>query len=447
MLNALVVDDDPVVLQVVSQTIEEEGFHVTSVKSLKEAEENLARMAPDLLLLDVKLPDGSGLELLNNLDNRDSMEVVLFTAHDSSQDSLKALHLGASKYLSKPVSTEQLKGILSNVTRNCELKNEVLLLRKKLRELGHFGAIVGVSSAMQRVYDQIAKVSPTEATALIIGESGTGKDLVAQTIHQFSRQHRGPYLPINCGAISPNLIESELFGHEKGSFTGAGQQHKGYFERADGGTLFLDEICEMPVELQAKLLRVLESGNVTRVGGDQPFRANFRLVAATNRSPQEAVRDGSLREDLFYRLSVFPIEVPPLRERRGDVEFLAGHFLAELNKTQGTAKKLAEPALVYLKKSKWPGNVRELKNLMHRAFILTENEITTEHLRLSVYSGENAYEENPNPELDIRVGMTLQEAEKQLIAATLATCDGNKKQAAETLGISLRTLYNRLKDS
>jgi DNA-binding NtrC family response regulator len=290
---------------------------------------------------------------------------------------------------------------------------------------------------MQRVYDMISKVAPTDATVLLLGETGTGKELMAETIHGLSRRHKEPFLPINCGAVSPNLIESELFGHERGSFTGADRQHKGYFERANRGTLFLDEITEMPPELQVKLLRVLETGKVTRIGGNEAFSVDVRVIAATNRRPEEAVAKGKLREDLHYRLNVFPIGLPPLRDRREDVELLAQHFLASLNKEHDTAKEFTRPAVNRLKSHNWPGNVRELKNLVHRAFILADEHIGLDALPLGV-------QESSGSSLNVKVGTSLGEAERRLILATLEDCEGDKKKAAEVLGISLKTLYNRL---
>jgi DNA-binding NtrC family response regulator len=346
---------------------------------------------------------------------------------------------GASDYLVKPVDMARVRAVLANVVRTRELKEQIGSLRGELRKLGRFGPLIGSSPVMQRIYDLISKVAPTEATAIILGETGTGKELVAETIHGLSRRHKEPFLPVNCGAVSPNLIESELFGHERGSFTGADRLHKGYFERANRGTLFLDEITEMPPELQVKLLRVLETGKVTRIGGNEAFNVDVRVIAATNRRPEEAVAKGKLREDLHYRLNVFPIALPPLRDRREDVELLAQHFLAQLNKEHDTAKEFTRPAVNRLKSHNWPGNVRELKNLVHRAFILADDHIGLDALPLGV-------QESSGSSLNVKVGTSLGEAERRLILATLEDCEGDKKKAAEVLGISLKTLYNRLNE-
>jgi DNA-binding NtrC family response regulator len=290
---------------------------------------------------------------------------------------------------------------------------------------------------MRTVYAMIEKVAPTPATVFVVGESGSGKELVARTIHDFSERRRGPFIAINCGAIPANLIEAELFGHEKGAFTGASRQHRGCFERAAGGTLFLDEITEMAPEMQVRLLRVLESGKFVRVGGDGEINADVRIIAATNRDPQTAVRDGKLREDLMYRLAVFPIVLPPLRERDGDTELLAEHFLQNLNVESGTSKRFSRAALTTIRAYHWPGNVRELKNAVHRAFIMAEEFVELDLAGLACPAVEGEC-------LRMPVGTSLAEMERQAIFATLDHCRGNKRRAAEMLGVSLKTLYNRL---
>jgi len=303
--------------------------------------------------------------------------------------------------------------------------------------LGRFGRLYGSSTVMQDVYRMIEKVAPTEATVFITGESGCGKELVARTIHERSPRARGAFVAINCGAIPQNLIEAELFGHERGAFTGANRQHRGCFERAEGGTLFLDEITEMPIEMQVRLLRVLETGRFVRVGGDGEIRTNVRVLAATNRDALDAVRDGRLREDLMYRLAVFPIVLPPLRERDGDTELLAEHFLQNLNVEGGMSKRFSRAALTTIRAYHWPGNVRELKNAVHRAFIMAEEfvELDLSGLACPAVEGEC---------LRMPVGTSLAEMERQAIFATLDHCRGNKRRAAEMLGVSLKTLYNRL---
>ncbi|MGD2114078.1 MAG: sigma-54 dependent transcriptional regulator [Acidobacteriota bacterium] len=439
---ALAVDDDENFLSALEDLAGQVGFETTSVSSLEEAKDELSKSIPDVVLMDLVLPDGSGFELLENLDEAAaSTEVVLITGHASVDSAVEALRLGVTDFLLKPIDVERLRHILTDIARSRESRQQIEAIEDEVRRFGRFGPLLGSSPAMQRVYRLISRVSPTEATVLITGESGTGKDLAAQTIHRLSRRHQGDFLPLNCGAISPTLIESELFGHEKGSFTGAQKRHRGYFERANDGTLFLDEITEMPLELQVKLLRVLETGEIVRIGGDRSVETDVRVITATNTDPEKAVHDGKLREDLLYRLQVFPLQLPPLRHRGRDLEQLAEHFLQVLNKGEGTDKAFTAGAFDKLRDHDWPGNVRELKNVVHRAFIMADGEIGPDEIPLDTsgpgtVSGESA--------VRIPVGSSIAEAEKQLILATLAEHDGNKKRSAEVLGVSLKTLYNRL---
>ncbi|MGM3277527.1 sigma-54 interaction domain-containing protein [Ralstonia sp. 24A2] len=305
-----------------------------------------------------------------------------------------------------------------------------------------FGHLYGRSPVMRALYKQIGKVSNTLATVLIMGESGTGKELIASTVHDMSARADQAFIAVNCGAISPNLIESELFGHEKGSFTGAAQRHIGYFEHASGGTIFLDEITEMPVEMQVKLLRVLETGVFMRVGGTEPIQTRVRIIAATNRNLMEAVADGAFREDLMYRLAVVPLQVPPLRERDDDIEELALHFLAQFNAAHQTDKVFSRMALNVLRSHAWPGNVRELRNAVQRGYILGEKTIElTAPLASPRGPAQPSVKEGV---LSLSVGVTLADAQRTLILATLEHFHGDKRQAAKTLGVSLKTLYNRL---
>jgi DNA-binding NtrC family response regulator len=435
MLRALFIDDDADFLQGVAEIATQEGFAVTGARSLREAREHLANGPPDLVLIDLVLPDGDGIGLLRELKDTSTSDVILVSGMATVDSAIEALRLGALDYLTKPLDNQRLKAVLAHVLRLRWLKEEVFSLRGELRKLGRFGRLTGVSPAMQKVYDMMIKVAPTDATVLITGESGTGKELVAQTIFELSNRRRRPFLPLDCGAIPQNLIESELFGHERGSFTGATQLRRGCFERAAGGTLFLDEITEMPIELQVKLLRVLESGSLVRVGGDEPVPVNVRLIAASNRVPKEAVQDGKLREDLYYRINVFPIVLPPLRDRQGDALLLADQFLELLNAAQGTTKRLSAEARERIEAYPWRGNVRELKNELQRAFIMYEGVI--ELADLSAGRG-------PSPAQLPEVGGSLEDSERQLILRTLEQCAGDKKRAAQILGISLKTLYNRL---
>jgi len=438
MLHAIIVDDDPDFVVGLAELVGREGFTTSTASDLKQARLELERKPPDVLLVDLRLPDGSGMELLQEREGTPPPEVIFITGHASVETAVEALRQGGADYLTKPVDFARVKMVLANLARTRELKEEIGTLRSELRKLGHFGPLIGGSPAMQKVYDLIAKVAPTEATALLLGETGTGKELVAETIHTLSRRNKEAFLPVNCGAVPASLTESELFGHERGSFTGAERVHKGYFERAHRGTLLLDEITEMPAELQVKLLRVLETRTVMRVGGTEAIKADVRFIAASNRPPDEAVTEGKLRQDLLYRLNVFPIQLPPLRERKEDIDLLAEHFLEQLNKEPGTSKEFSRAALERLRSHSWPGNVRELKNVVERAFILAENDIGVDCLPLGVV------EETTGSSLLMRVGTSIAEAERRLILATLEHCDGDKKKASQILQVSLKTLYNRL---
>ncbi len=438
MSNVLLVDDDSETIGWLSEFIKGEGYTVATADSLRAARIHLTRSTPDVVLTDLMLPDGLGIELVDELESRDTTEVVVITGHASVETAIDALRSGATDYLVKPVDIERLRGILQRIPKTEHFRQEIGELRNELRKLGRFGHILGSSPPMHRLYDQLSRVAPTSASVLLIGESGTGKEVVAQTIHDLSRRKRHPFLPLNCGAVSPQLVESELFGHEKGSFTGADRQHHGFFERANRGTLFLDEVTEMRPELQVKLLRVLETGTFMRVGTNEHIATDVRLIAATNRSPEKAVAEGRMREDLYHRLNVFPIYLPPLRERGTDLELLAEHFLAELNEQEQTNKRFLPEAIAALYAHNWPGNVRELKNYVHRAFILADDVIEPDH------APENFLQKSHSPVITIRVGTPLDEVNRRVMEATLMECGNVKRKAAEMLGISLKTLYNRL---
>jgi two-component system, NtrC family, response regulator AtoC len=440
MPHALIIDDDVHSRDALAELVADEGFTTATAGSLADARERLDP-APDVILLDLILPDGNGMELLRDLPANANTEVIVVTGHATLESSIEAIRRGATDYLLKPVNIAHLRGVLSRVVRPTELRAEVTGLRNELRSLGRFGRLVGASPPMQRLYDELQRVAPTGATVFISGESGTGKEIVAQTIHEVSRRRLKPFLAVNCGAISPQLIESELFGHEKGSFTGANRQHRGFFERAHGGTLFLDEVTEMPQDLQVKLLRVLETRTVTRVGSDQVIETDVRVLAASNRNPLEAVNSGKLRKDLLYRLQVFPLYVPPLRERADDIELLSEHFLAELNKSSAARKAFTPAAIERLKRYSWPGNVRELWNVVQRAFIMSDGEWITQ-VGLSAEPTLNA--EPTGRSFQVTVGDRIDAVEKRLIVATVQHTQ-TKEAAAEILGISVKTLYNRLR--
>ena len=438
--HALIVDDDPDVVEVLTEFVKREGFSAAGASTLSQAREQLVVRPPDILLVDIQMPDGSGLDLLDGLEDAPDPEVVLITGNASVETAVDALRRGVTDYLTKPVDFARLKVALANLARTLAMKGEIGTLRTELRKLGRFGPLVGSSAPMQKVYDLIGRVARTDAGVFITGETGTGKEVVAQTIHSLSRRGKEAFVPVDCGAVSANLIESELFGHERGSFTGADRLHKGYFERAHRGTLFLDEVTEMPLELQVKLLRVLETSAVTRVGGTQPVKVDVRIIAATNRRLEDAVKAGKLREDLLYRLNVFPIPLPPLRERGDDIDRLAEHFLGELNAAEGTAKQLTPAGRERLRGHTWPGNLRELKNALQRGFILAEEGEGVDPIPEPIV-GETAASSLLMP-----VGTPIEEAERLLILATLEKFDGDKKRVAAALHISLNTLYSRLNE-
>lgn len=441
MPHVLVVDDDANTRDALVELIKAEGLTTAAAGDLREARIQMVRQLPDVIFTDLKLPDGDGVELFDDLEPASGIEVIVITGHATVESAVSALKMGATDYLVKPINMQRVKAILNRLPRTGDLKAEIGSLRGELRRFGRFGLMLGSSPAMQAVYDQINKVAPTAASVLLIGESGTGKEVAAQTVHELSLRRKHPFVAVNCGAISPNLIESEMFGHERGSFTGADRQHKGYFERANGGTLFLDEVTEMPIELQVKLLRVLETGVFMRVGTTKEIETDVRLVAATNRDPEQAVTDGKLRLDLYHRLNVFPIQLPPLRERGRDVQLLAESFLMGLNERYSTNKTFPPASIETMMSYNWPGNVRELKNYVQRAYIMaTSDSVDTTAVPLQI----SLSKPQPAASVTIPFGTSLAEADRQLILATLEQCGGVKTRAAEILGISLKTLYNRL---
>jgi len=442
MPHILIVDDDENACAALAEIVALEGFTAATAGTLREARLQIGWRMPDVILTDLRLPDGSGMELFGEVGSS-GVEVILTTGYASVDSAVEALRSGATDYLVKPINVARLQTVLKRLANTGALRAEIHSLRGELRRYGRFGRLLGSSDVMQAVYDQLARVAPTEATVLLIGESGTGKELAMQTVHELSARRRQPFLAVNCGAISPTLIETEMFGHERGSFTGADRQHKGYFERADGGTLFLDEITEMPAELQVKLLRVLETGTFMRVGTNREQHADVRVLAATNRNPEDAVAEGKLRADLFHRLNVFPVELPPLRARGDDVIQIANTMLEQLNAEQGTARRFAPGVLDSLRLHAWPGNVRELRNFVQRAYIMADDDLITE---VQVPLQVAATQAPAAAMVSVPVGMSLADADRQLIFATLEQCAGVKKHAAEILGISLKTLYNRLED-
>jgi DNA-binding NtrC family response regulator len=431
MPHLLIVDDDTASSNLLREVACEEGLSSVVVTSVRQAAMQIALQRPDVVFTAQHLGDGSGLSLLDVGGQSSRMIVIAMMAEPSVDVVINAWRLGVTDYLTKPLDVHRVRRWLRELPGDAKDANREVTITP----------LLGTSASMKTLTNHISRVAPTDATVLLLGESGTGKELVAQAIHAQSTRHRRPFFPVNCGAISPQLIESEIFGHEKGSFTGADRQHKGYFERAGGGTLFLDEVIEMPVDLQVKLLRVLETGAFMRIGSHQALSTDVRIIAATNRDPESAIAEGRLRLDLFHRLNVFPLRIPSLRDREHDIELLARHFLDEFNVKNGTAKTLSESAVGVLRLHHWPGNVRELRNFIHRAYILSDQTIDVRML-------------DPAPAsriangltLAIPVGTSLADVDRKLIFATMELCGGVKKRAADLLGISLKTLYNRLEE-
>jgi DNA-binding NtrC family response regulator len=428
--HVLIVDDETAFAHGIAEYLQLKGHSAVVAGTLAQARQALGVRAPAMVLLDLMLPDGSGLELFDAFEASPPRKIIVITGHSGVKSIIGAMAGDGVMYMKKPIEARDIESILN------ALGDETTAASGSETGQLHFGLLLGDSAAMQSLYKSMRQVAITDSTVLIQGESGTGKELVAEAIHKISGR-QGRFIPVNCGGLSKDLVSSQLFGHEKGSFTGAEQRHTGFFERADKGTLFLDEITEMPLEMQTHLLRVLETGRVLRLGSERELPVNTRLLAATNRDPARAVRDGQLREDLYFRLKVFPLVLPPLRERKGDVALLAGRFLAELNSRHATRKCFTPEASQKLEQHLWPGNVRELKHMVHRAYILSEDDL--------VQMPERFDDELPNSIEGLSVGRSIADVEKDLILTTLEHFGGDKNAAAATLGVSLKTLYNRLK--
>jgi len=439
MPSALIVDDDTTFRLAIGDFLGDNGYTVRDAGDCAEARAALREELPDLLAIDLVLPDGSGLDVVAKLPADAPTRVLVMTGHPSVETAIAAVRGRVDEYLVKPVGLADLSAVLSRLAPETETETGTTTPRPGPAKTATPRLVFGESASMRDLEERIERVAPMDATVLIQGESGTGKELVAAEIHRRSGRP-GQLVAINCGAIAENLITSELFGHEKGAFTGAERRHAGIFERAAGGTVFLDEITEMPAELQVNLLRVLETGSVTRVGGAREIPVDARIIAATNRNPDVAVREGRLREDLYYRLMVYPLRVPPLRERPEDVLRLAEHFLAQQNEAYGTEKRLTEAAGARLVAHGWPGNVRELKHAVQRMYINADGDLDADSIPAG-FERPPLWDRNS---LDLSVGTPIAEAERRLVLATLEHFGGDKKLAAQTLGVSLKTIYNRL---
>jgi DNA-binding NtrC family response regulator len=441
--RVLIVEDDSSTRTGLAELVQAWGFQTDEAADGEEALRKVTTFRPAIIVSDVVMPRMGGHELLRALhDQLSDITFILLTAQGTVDNAVEAMKDGAYDFLSKPVDPQRLLILLRKAVERQETLREVKTLRRQLREHGSFGKIIGNSATIRSVYRIIEQAAPTNASVLISGDSGTGKELIAQTIHELSPRQSFPFVAINCAAIPETLLESEIFGHEKGAFTGAHDRRTGVFELAHRGTLFLDEIAEMMPATQVKLLRVLQERRFRRLGGRQEQSVDVRVIAATNVNPNEAVRNGKLREDLFYRLNVFAFELPPLRDRRDDIPLLVQTFLNEFNKVNGkNIRAVDQEAMYILEHYPWPGNIRELRNVIERATILADGDfVEAKHLPPSlVAKGEETL-----PTLTIAPGMTVDETERRLILLTLEHCRNNKTRAAEVLGISLKTLHNKL---
>lgn len=441
-LRILFADDEKPLRELMRLELPRLGHEVTVCEDGRCAVATVEKSTFDVALLDIRMPGLTGIEVLQKIrEISPETEVVLLTGHATVETAVQSLRYGAFDYLTKPCKMTELEVVLERISEKRQLTHKTLALESRLKLAEGGARLVGSGTPMQRVNDIISKVAPTDSTVLILGETGTGKEVVARTLHQQSRRSTLPFVPVNCGALPEHLVESELFGHRKGAFTGADQNRKGLFEVANGGTLFLDEVGELPKSMQAKLLRFLESGEVRRVGENEPFQVDVRVLCATNRDLREMSAADEFREDLYFRINTFEVTLPSLRERREDIPELAEHLLIRAAKGKDAGKLLTREAVQILCDYDWPGNVRELANVMEYALILSGGQpIGPEHLPSQL---TGAVRESVFP-IPGDKPMTLHELEMKYIVRILDQNDGNKPETAKQLGISLKTLYNKL---
>ena len=440
-LHLLVVDDDEHIREVCRAVASECGMKVLDVSTGEEALEVLEISPVDILLTDLRLPGTSGLELLKRVTvSHPDVAVVMLTQYGTIDSAVEATRMGAADYVTKPFRVEELRARLEQVVHSVELKRENRLLREQVRTRPGFGGLIGMSARMDRVYKMIEKVSQRRHPVLILGESGTGKELVARSIHFLGPRKEKPFVPVECSALVPTLVESELFGYTKGAFTGAVQAKQGLMESANGGTLFLDEIGEMSLEMQSKLLRALQEREIKPVGSTERRTIDVRIVAATNRDLEAGIKNGSFRQDLYFRLNVVQIKLPPLRERKSDIPLLATAFLEKFSGEEDTLREMTEDAMRRLMAYDWPGNVRELENAVERAVALGSGPLVAVHdlpSNLQYPTSDRAPEKEEM--------LPLEELERRAILSTLRQAGGDKQAAARLLGIGKTTLYRKLK--
>lgn len=444
--TVLVADDEESIRKLLKRVLEREGYRVVIASDGVEALQAALEECPDLGLFDLKMPGMDGVKALEAIREREiQFPIIMVTAHSTVETAVAAMKLGAYDYIKKPFDVDELKMIIRKALEHSDLEREVQRLRRDVRGRYSLEQIVGKDPKMDEILQMIQTVAVTRSTALICGESGTGKELIARAIHYLSPRADGAFVKVNCAALSETLLESELFGHEKGAFTGALRTHEGKFEQADGGTLLLDEISEMSAGVQAKLLRVLQEKEIDRVGGKQPIQVDVRVIATTNRDLEDECKQGRFREDLFYRLNVVRMAFPPLRERRGDIPLLADHFRQLYADEAGKLVKSVSPeAMDLLMQYDWPGNVRQLENAIERAIVFVSGDtVLPEHLPPEI---SGAALTNNNACADAWVGRTLDDIERDVILSTLRKTEDNRTQAADMLGISVRTLRNKLNE-
>ncbi|RLB12083.1 MAG: sigma-54-dependent Fis family transcriptional regulator [Deltaproteobacteria bacterium] len=448
MERVLVVEDDRAMRLLLKESLKNKGYYIEEAVSAEQALEKIKSESFDLVIMDVKLPGISGIDAIGKIKDTDPDTIIIvMTAYGSKDIALKAIREGAYDYFSKPFRIEEMEIVVERALEKRRLEHELNILRKREAKGLGFEGIVGESAAMKAVMELVEKVAQLDSTVLITGESGTGKELIARAIHLKSRRRGGPFVTVNCAAIPENLLESELFGHERGSFTGAFSQRIGKFELANKGTILLDEIGDMSISIQAKLLRVLEQREIERIGGKRPIAVDVRVIASTNKDLKKGISEKRFREDLFFRLNVFPIMLPPLRERKEDIPILIEHFINDAGKrlgisTEGISKEAMELLLDY----NFPGNVRELKNIIERAIILAQDEkiITSRHISFAM-GGLKGVPKSEGIEKCISLAEAKDMLERQLILDALKKTDGVQTEAARLLGLSPKNLWKKIK--
>lgn len=444
--SILICDDEKNIRSGLAMAMELEGYESVQAADGQEAWEKINKMGVDLVITDIRMPKMSGDDLLKKIIGAyPRMPVIILTGHGTIETAVEAMRGGAVDFFTKPVDLDRLSLVVKKALSDTDLYAEHERLKEEVAQLkarNRYDRIIGKSQKMVELMDTVSQVAPTKASVLITGESGVGKELVADAIHELSNRSKGPFIKVHCAALTASLLESELFGHEKGSFTGAVKEKKGRFELADGGTIFLDEIGEIDAPTQVKLLRVLQEKQFERVGGEKSLSVDVRIVCATNRDLPKEIEKGNFREDLYYRLNVVHLEVPPLRERKDDIPLLMTSFLQLFNQENGRSiEAFSNQAKRALLSYEWPGNIRELRNCIESAVVLARTSIIDiEDLPVHIGKAQNS------SSVSLEVGITLAEAEKQLIISTLASCAGNKTKAAEVLGIGRKTLHRKLQE-